>query len=182
MSCEQLQPQQPGRFNITQCVTLSAASGIPVSPICTQGVASMARSLHFRRWLSKGAFPPAGYRIRKGTFLATSIWTMHRDESLWHDAESFIPERWLDDTPEAVGRNDHAFAPFGDGPRKCVAFRFALEEAKITLIHLYQQFVFKLEPGQVPLQLRHTITLSPKDGVRVTIHPRKSPHANGGPQ
>ena len=100
------------------------------------------------------------------------IWTMHRDESLWHDAESFLPERWIEGTPEAAKRPVHAFLPFGDGPRKCVAYRFALEEAKIALIRTYQKFVFELCPGQVPLQLQQSITLSPKLGVQVVVHAR----------
>ena len=98
---------------------------------------------------------------------------MHHDEQLWQDADKFLPERWLDGAPESSGRPAHAFAPFGDGLRKCIAFRFAVEEAKIALVRLYRQFLFRLAPGQVPLQLRHTITLSPKHGVHVNIHPRQ---------
>ena len=114
----------------------------------------------------------AGYRLRKGIFLSASIWTLHHDEDLWRDAEEYVPERWRDGTPEASGRPSHAFVPFGDGPRKCVAYRFAIEEAKIAIIRMYQKFVFRLCPGQIPLQLRHSITLSPKNGLLVTPQAR----------
>ena len=100
--------------------------------------------------------------------MMASIMTMHRSEALWHDAERYLPERWMEGSPEASARPAHGFAPFGDGPRKCVAWRFALEEAKIALIRMYQHFTFRLSPGQVPLQLRQGITLSPKHGVLVT--------------
>ena len=101
-----------------------------------------------------------------------SIWAMHHDAALWHHAEDFLPERWIDSLPEAKQRPVHAYAPFGDGPRKCVAFRFALEEAKIAIIRMYQQFTFSLSPGQIPLKVRNGITMSPKNGLHVAVHAR----------
>lgn len=109
-----------------------------------------------------------GYTVRKDTFISASVWTMHHDERVWHHPYDFIPERWIDGTPEASGRPSNAWQPFGEGPRRCPAYRFALEEAKIALIRTYQKFGFKLSPGQVPLKLQHTITLAPKGGLHVT--------------
>ena len=48
-----------------------------------------------------------------------------------------------------------------------------LQEAKITLVRLFQQYTFELKPGQEPLELRNTITLSPKLGVIVKPIPHK---------
>ena len=116
----------------------------------------------------------AGYRIPKGTSMTASMWTMHRDEAVWRNADKYVPERWIDGTPEAVGRPEHAWAPFGDGPRKCVAYKFALAEAKIAIIRLYQKFDFELAPGrvQVPLPLSFGITVCPADGIHVKVHSR----------
>ena len=114
----------------------------------------------------------AGYHIRKGEAMSAAIYTMHHDANLWQAPEEYIPRRWIDGTPESKGRPANAFLPFGEGPRKCVAHRFAVEEAKIILVRLYQKFVFKLAGGQVPLKLRHAITLSPKDGLHVSVHRR----------
>ena len=47
-----------------------------------------------------------------------------------------------------------------------------VQEAKTTLARLYQRFTFELEPGQVPLEIRNTITISPKHGVHVRALPR----------
>jgi cytochrome P450 len=47
-----------------------------------------------------------------------------------------------------------------------------MQEAKITLARLYQRFTFQLEPNQVPLDVRNTITISPKNGVWVRATPR----------
>lgn len=43
---------------------------------------------------------------------------------------------------------------------------------QIALVRLYQSFVLQLLPGQEPLELRTTITMAPKHGVRVTAVPR----------
>jgi cytochrome P450 len=50
----------------------------------------------------------------------------------------------------------------------CIGWRFALQEAKITLVVLYQRYTFELSPGQVPLQLQQNLTLAPKGGLWAT--------------
>lgn len=47
-----------------------------------------------------------------------------------------------------------------------------LQEAKIALVRLYQDQTYQLQPGQVPLALQQNITLSPRNGVWVTVVPR----------
>ncbi|KAK9803864.1 hypothetical protein WJX73_010382 [Symbiochloris irregularis] len=117
-----------------------------------------------------------GYCFGKGEILSASIYTMHHDQDLWGDnVEDFVPERWLEGSPEEEKSRKSWLIPFGEGPRKCPAARFAIEEAKIILFRLYQKFTFELEPGQIPLKVRHTITLSPKDGIRVIVRPRGKP-------
>ena len=64
--------------------------------------------------------------------------------------------------------------PPGLGPRNCIGWRFAWEELHIALVRLYQRYTFTLseQHDQVPLQLRMSITLAPKDGVWVNVLPR----------
>ena len=57
----------------------------------------------------------------------------------------------------------------GGGARLCIGFRFAQEEALITLVRLFQRFTFDLEPGVAPLKMVHRLTLSPADGVRARV-------------
>ena len=54
-----------------------------------------------------------------------------------------MPERWVPGASEAKthGGPPAAYGPFGDGTRVCVGQRFAVLEAKITLLRLYQQCV-----------------------------------------
>lgn len=53
-------------------------------------------------------------------------------------------------------------------------------EAVIGLSHVYASYELALEPGQDPLPLRATITMSPKDGVKVKVVARKGVGAAGG--
>eukprot|EP00884_Botryococcus_braunii_P022849 jgi/Botrbrau1/9248/Bobra.180_1s0009.1 len=112
------------------------------------------------------------YHIGKGEWLGVSIYAVHHDEKYWKNPEEFIPERFVEGTPEAAERPQYSYIPFGDGTRACIGLRFAREEALITLIRMYQQYTFDLEPGQVPLEVRSTITIAPKQGVMCRVRRR----------
>eukprot|EP00884_Botryococcus_braunii_P016297 jgi/Botrbrau1/3350/Bobra.0048s0044.1 len=105
-----------------------------------------------------------GYNLPKGTNLHISIYNMHRDPEVWKNPDEFIPERWIDGEPEAEGRPQNAWFPFGDGNVGCVGMRLAQLEAKITLIRLFQRFTFNIDPAYVPMPLDGPVMLGPKDG------------------
>lgn len=66
---------------------------------------------------------------------------MHRSECYWRQPLDVVPERWVAGTPESGwgDAKEAAWMAFGDGARKCVAYRFALLEASLALVRLYQQ-------------------------------------------
>ncbi|CAL5225498.1 g8326 [Coccomyxa viridis] len=114
-----------------------------------------------------------GYHIRKDQWVGCAVYALHRDPKYWQDPDSFLPDRFMEGTPESKAVNPDAWVPFGGGVRACVGEKFAMAEAKITLVRLFQQYTFELKPGQEPLELRNTITLSPKKGVIVKPVPHK---------
>jgi cytochrome P450 len=69
------------------------------------------------------------------------IYTIQRDAENFEDPDAFIPERWVEGTPEAAAnkRIPGSWMAFGEGSRSCVGLRFALQEAKITLARLFQR-------------------------------------------
>lgn len=71
--------------------------------------------------------------------MQVNIYGMQRDSSVWQDAEAFIPERWIEGTPEASSRPPIGWLAFGDGALSCVGTRFAQEEVKNTLIRIFQR-------------------------------------------
>ena len=43
---------------------------------------------------------------------------------------------------------------------------------QIALIRLYQHFTLRLLPGQDVLEISSGVSFSPKNGIKVTVHPR----------
>lgn len=67
--------------------------------------------------------------------------------------------------------------PAGVGPRRCIGWRFALEEAVICLAQLYRRFTFALDadkhPEGEPLEILSTAaTIAVKGGCWVVPKPR----------
>lgn len=109
--------------------------------------------------------------IPEGTHLAVSVYGLHHSKEYWQDPKAFIPERFLQGHGKNVDQTMLAYMPFGEGPRGCIGQRYAWQEAMIALISLYREYDFELEAGQVPLAVRMSLSLGPKDGVKVL--PRK---------
>ncbi|KAI8476255.1 MAG: cytochrome P450, CYP711 clan [Monoraphidium minutum] len=123
----------------------------------------------------EGAVIAPGVTLPKGTNVFTAPYCYQRDEAYWPRPLEFAPERFLPEGSALAPTTDSAWTPFGAGPRMCIGWRFALNEAKIALVRLHQRFTFDLQPGQVPLQLRQGLTLSPANGVWVTPVARGAP-------
>jgi thromboxane-A synthase/cytochrome P450 family 3 subfamily A len=120
-----------------------------------------------------GGIQLGGFSVPAGTALQVSIHAMHHNPRYWSHPEAFNPERFMPGTPEAAEVTPGAFMPFGDGARKCIGYRFAMLEGVLTLVALYQQYTFKLLPGQVPLKLKTSLTTGPANGIHVTVHHRR---------
>ena len=63
------------------------------------------------------------------------------------------------------------FMPFGAGPRKCIGNNLAEMEGPLLLAYGAQRYEFRLAPGYQP-ELEVAITLRPKHGMPMSIHPR----------
>lgn len=109
-----------------------------------------------------------GYDVPAGTAVFVSAYAIHHDEKHYADPLVFRPERWDPNGKEQQERHPNAFLPFGYGARKCIGYRFALQEMQLTLIRLYSEFTFKLDPSMpLPLQLEPGITMTPWGGISV---------------
>lgn len=88
----------------------------------------------------------AGHVLPKGTFVFNSFYAMHRDPSVFPDPDRFDPRRFLDGRLQ----RSPAFAPFGHGPRNCVAQGMAMQQLTATLFALLQDRRIGLEAATLP--------------------------------
>ena len=109
-----------------------------------------------------------GFAILAGSQITVSPYATHHDPALWPDPFQFDPEQF---TPErSANRHRYAYFPFGAGPRVCIGNNFALMEAQLFLAAVAGCYHLDLVPGR-PVEAEALITLRPKDGPWMTVHP-----------
>lgn len=113
------------------------------------------------------AFVLGEVRVPAGTVLLLPQWVVHRDARWFPEPEAFRPERWLEE-PE---HPRFAFFPFGGGQRVCVGNHFARMEAVLVLAELLERFELRPVEG-FELEVYPSVTLRPRDGVRVELRRR----------
>lgn len=119
---------------------------------------------------------PSGktYILPPNTSVSMSIRDMHTDDSIFKNPHSFIPERWLDSSPDHLRHMEKAYAPFGRGVRACLGVELAKEELTLMAGNLFLHFDFDLfETTARDISILHDYfaPFGPKDskGVRVTV-------------
>jgi cytochrome P450 len=109
-----------------------------------------------------------GYRIPRKTNVIVCSFITHRHPAFWEEPERFDPERFSPARSE--GRPNFAYLPFGGGPRICIGNGFAMTEAQLVMATVAQRYRLRLAPGH-PVELHPLITLRPRHGMRMTLHP-----------
>lgn len=90
----------------------------------------------------------AGRRVRRGTMVMVSPWTLHRHFKLWESPDRFDPDRFSADRERAI--TPGTYLPFGGGPRICVGAAFATIESTLILARVVRRFDLEvLDPGGV---------------------------------
>ncbi len=104
--------------------------------------------------------------MSRGTTIYLSQWVVHRDARFFKNPEQFLPERWTDNLEQRLPRC--AYFPFGAGPRVCIGKAFAMMETILILAMVAQKFHLTLIRDH-SIELLPSITLRPKQGVKMTI-------------
>jgi cytochrome P450 len=109
------------------------------------------------------------YRIPPESIVFVIPYVVHRHPALWDEPDLFRPERFA---PEEIARRPRsAYLPFGAGPRQCIGNQFAMVEAQLIVAMVVQRYRLALVPNH-PIESSPLITLRPRYGVRMTLHPR----------
>lgn len=108
--------------------------------------------------------------IERGVRIVVPIYALHHDEKYFPNPEVFDPERFADGKQIPKG----AYLPFGDGPRICIAMRFAHLEVKTCVAHLMSQFnVCVNKKTQEPLKFKpEAFGLDPVGGLWLNFERR----------
>lgn len=110
-----------------------------------------------------------GYFVPAGSRVLVNLFNIHRHPEFWSEPERFDPDRFR---PENKQRRDrHAYMPFGAGPHLCTGKHFALLEAHLLLTLIAQRYELRHVPSH-PVVNHATITLRPRYGMEMTLHPR----------
>lgn len=75
------------------------------------------------------------YLIPPQTPVAISSFYVHHDESIFPDAESFIPERWIENT-----HLSRFLVSFSKGSRQCLGINLAYAEIYLCLVAIFRRF------------------------------------------
>ncbi|KAK9496567.1 hypothetical protein O3M35_013155 [Rhynocoris fuscipes] len=114
---------------------------------------------------------PNGFKITVGITIFIPIVTVHKDPQIYPEPEEFRPERFDPDQKLPPC----AFIPFGNGPRICIAMRFALMEVKHCLAKLLMNHEYKLSPSTKPFRLNtRSVFTTPADPFLFNITKLKS--------
>lgn len=109
-----------------------------------------------------------GYIIPQKWDVLIVPYVIHRDPNLWHDPETFDPERFSPENEKQIPR--YAYLPFGGGARVCIGNSFALMEGHIVLVTVLQRY--KLQLVQENVEPEPLVTLRPKGGLHMKVTAR----------
>jgi sterol 14-demethylase len=114
----------------------------------------------------------AGYRIKKGTWVAVSPWVAHRDATVFADATTYDPTRF--DETRAEDAKPFAYIAFGGGRHKCLGNAFALLQIKTIVAILLLEYRFTLYGDELADDFG-SVVIGPKMPCRVNYERRERP-------
>jgi len=107
-----------------------------------------------------------GYRIPKNSYIAISIFGLHRHPDFWHKPEEFDPSRF--DSSQQQSRHSYSYLPFAAGPRACIGASMAMLEVQLVLARLLQSFKVTPVPNH-PIEPLPVVTLKQRYGMPVML-------------
>ncbi|KAI7741034.1 hypothetical protein M8C21_022463, partial [Ambrosia artemisiifolia] len=120
-----------------------------------------------------------GYYIPVKTKVLINAWMIGRDPNYWIDPESFLPERFTDNSVNMIG-TDFEYFPFGAGRRMCPGMALGLANVELPLAMLLYHFDWELPNGAKSEDLdmfeSFGATLKRKNNLLLVSHPYNANH------
>jgi cytochrome P450 len=105
-----------------------------------------------------------GHELPAGTVVAACIYLVHRRPDLYPNPDAFLPERFVDATPET-----YSWVPFGGGVRRCIGAAFATLEMNIVLKTVLARADLCPASARAESIHRRAIVLAPRRGARAVL-------------
>lgn len=117
----------------------------------------------------------AGYPVRKGQILVAHLYTMSHNESVFHDAYTFRPERFAEGKDGASEVNSNTYLPFGGGQRVCLGRTFALQEMVIVAASIFRALEVQAgEHAKDNVRPEIAVAMGPVDEIYIKFTSRKT--------
>ncbi|KAH9657651.1 cytochrome P450 family 76 subfamily C polypeptide 7 [Citrus sinensis] len=108
----------------------------------------------------------ASFTVPKGGQVFVNVWAIGRDENIWDNPHSFVPERFLGSDISYKGQN-FELIPFGGGRRICPGLPLAIRMLHLMLGSLINSFDWKLEDGNMDMEEKFGLTIQKAQPLRV---------------
>ncbi|GMT21312.1 hypothetical protein PFISCL1PPCAC_12609, partial [Pristionchus fissidentatus] len=110
------------------------------------------------------------YMLPRGVTVSICPIAIHRNESIFENAQSFDPDRFL---PErSANRHAFDFIPFSAGPRNCIGQRFASYEQRVGISWLLRRYRFESDMELNDNPPLAEAVLRPKYGCLIRMYRR----------
>uniref|UniRef100_A0A069DV74 Putative cytochrome p450 6j1-like isoform 1 n=1 Tax=Panstrongylus megistus TaxID=65343 RepID=A0A069DV74_9HEMI len=123
----------------------------------------------FRGCTKKYHLSDVGLQIEKGQKVIIPLGALQMDPKYYPNPEVYNPERF----PPSVSRQNFTYLPFGDGPRFCIGFRYAMIVMKLGLTKILSKYKLKLSPkNEAPIEFnKQSLIQMPKKPIWFNITP-----------
>jgi cytochrome P450 len=115
------------------------------------------------------SFTLNGLQVPKGAQLSYSSWASHHLPDVWPEPDAFRPDRFSPENKAKIPKG--AYVPFGGGSRTCIGMRFGQMEVRAIATAILRKWRLEGKAGY-KLNVRQMPTLSPRDGMPMTVKPR----------
>ncbi|KAI0127485.1 averantin oxidoreductase [Xylariales sp. AK1849] len=92
------------------------------------------------RYVPSDGMMIAGQFVPGNVAVGISIYAAARSERNFHEADKFIPERWMHEDPIYADDKREALQPFSYGPRNCIGRNLAYVEMKLVIANILWAF------------------------------------------
>ncbi|KAH9496501.1 hypothetical protein Btru_043196 [Bulinus truncatus] len=113
--------------------------------------------------------PVNGHILPEGSRVGIQLYALHHNPHVWENPFEFIPERFHPDNQKNM--DPFQFVPFSAGSRNCIGQNFAMNEMKITISKVIQNFKLSLDPA-IKARRMPIVTMKPEKGAFVYANAR----------